>query len=540
MTDFTRYFAPGVKNTLFLKNGVNFYNRGPWTQIYNNTELDRWYVGDFAAANYIISVEYDSQKKETMTVLVVARPDEASYNIYGRASIDDPLITINATVNDSYLSLRLSPIIPEYEGVRVIYSAQYFATLTDLQRPAELTYLVEGDDFSGGGSGGGEIPGSGGGGSETPGSGSGSGDSGTVDNTNLSAIDRTLTPTIDGQFDLGISLRRFNNLFLKNFIDLNGVLISTNDSGGIELPEGSTLGGNDITSFSTISVSGSADVESNSAGDSLRLVAGSGIEISTDPETNSITFSSTGGGSSASTGAVSANAFGAIAVSGQSTVRADAPSDTLTFVAGTGIQITTNATSDRITITNTGTSTGSGSSSTAQEIVIQEVVEGVYPLALAEGTDTIQGQSLYATSGVTLDVLTGTLNAIASSAKWADLAENYQADAAYEPGTVLEFGGEKEVTAATLETKKIAGVVSTQPAYLMNDGLKGDMVIALALMGRVPCKVTGKINKGDLLVSAGNGLAKSSDDPKLGAVIGKSLENFEGDQGLIEIVVGRL
>lgn len=524
MTDFTKYFSPGVKNTLFLKNGVNFYNRGPWTQIYDNTELDRWYVGDFAAANYIISVEFDSQKKETMTVLVVARPDEASYNIYGRASIDDPLITISATVNDSYLSLRLSPIIPEYEGVRVIYSAQYFATLTDLQRPAELSYLVEGDDFTGGG-GGGDIP--------TGGGGEGS-------NANLSAIDRTLTPTTDGQFDLGISLKRFNNLFLKNFIDLNGTLISTNDSGGIELPSGSTIGGNDVKSFSTISVSGSPDVESESIGDNLTLIAGAGMQISTDATTNSITFSTTGGGSGGSTGAVSANAFGAIAVSGQSTVRADAPSDTLTLVAGTGIQITTNATSDRITITNTG-STGSGSSSgPAQEVIVQEVFEGTYPLALAEGTDTIQGQSLFASSGVTLDVLTSTLNVIASSARWADLAENYQADKKYEPGTVLEFGGVNEVTSANVETKKIAGVVSTKPAYLMNNDLKGDTVVALALIGRVPCKVLGKINKGDLLVSAGNGAAKSSEDPKIGTVIGKALEDFDGEQGLIEIVVGRL
>ena len=135
MTDFTRYFAPGVKNTLFLKNGVNFYNRGPWRQVFTDTEVDRWYVGDFAAANYIISVEFDSQKKETMSVLVVARPDQATYTIYGRASIDDPLITISATVNDSFLSLTLSPIIPEYSGARVIYFAQYFATLTELQRP---------------------------------------------------------------------------------------------------------------------------------------------------------------------------------------------------------------------------------------------------------------------------------------------------------------------------------------------------------------------------------------------------------------------
>lgn len=129
---------------------------------------------------------------------------------------------------------------------------------------------------------------------------------------------------------------------------------------------------------------------------------------------------------------------------------------------------------------------------------------------------------------------------IASSAKYADLAEKYVADKEYEPGTVLEFGGEFEVTLASNETPKVAGVVSTNPAYLMNSELNAANTANIALQGRVPCKVLGKVTKGDMLVSAGNGYAKVSTTPAIGTIIGKSLANFDGEQGVIEVVVGRI
>jgi len=102
------------------------------------------------------------------------------------------------------------------------------------------------------------------------------------------------------------------------------------------------------------------------------------------------------------------------------------------------------------------------------------------------------------------------------------------------------FGGEFEVTIADEDTIRVAGIVSTDPAYLMNIGLEGDRVVALALTGRVPCKVKGKIRKGDMLVSAGGGYARATDNPKLGAIIGKALEDFDGEEGVIEVVVGRI
>ena len=124
-------------------------------------------------------------------------------------------------------------------------------------------------------------------------------------------------------------------------------------------------------------------------------------------------------------------------------------------------------------------------------------------------------------------------------ATYADLAEYYEADQEYDPGTVLEFGGNKEVTVAQDGTTRVAGVVSTNPAYVMNAACPG-IATPIALQGRVPCKVRGHVKKGDMMVSGGNGYARPWNNPQMGMVIGKALENFDGVEGVIEIAVGRL
>jgi hypothetical protein len=132
-----------------------------------------------------------------------------------------------------------------------------------------------------------------------------------------------------------------------------------------------------------------------------------------------------------------------------------------------------------------------------------------------------------------------TVFARATSAQYADLAENYLADAEYQPGTVVDFGGTAELTLSIQDSSvNVAGVVSTKPAYLMNTDLVGTHIVSVALQGRVPTRVTGKISKGNMLVSAGNGCARAELQPSMGTVIGKALENFDGKDGVIEIVVG--
>ena len=120
------------------------------------------------------------------------------------------------------------------------------------------------------------------------------------------------------------------------------------------------------------------------------------------------------------------------------------------------------------------------------------------------------------------------------------MAEKYTADAEYAPGTVLVFGGTAEVTVGAVDSdSRVAGVVSTNPSYTMNSGLESEHVATVALTGRVPTLVIGPIKKGDLMVAAGLGRARAETNPRVGTIIGKALEDFEGAEGTIEVAVGR-
>jgi len=136
-----------------------------------------------------------------------------------------------------------------------------------------------------------------------------------------------------------------------------------------------------------------------------------------------------------------------------------------------------------------------------------------------------------------------TVFAKATSAQYADLAELYTTDNVnYPPGTCVAFGGTDEITQTTTYAQTdVAGVVSTNPAYIMNAGADG---IPIALQGRVPCRVIGKIAKGDLITSsstAGVATRLAPEDWRPGAVIGKSLQRFDSEtEGVIEVVVGRV
>lgn len=146
----------------------------------------------------------------------------------------------------------------------------------------------------------------------------------------------------------------------------------------------------------------------------------------------------------------------------------------------------------------------------------------------------------YDGSDMTFNPSTSTLQVTATSttasqAKYADLAEKYAADEEIEAGTVVHFAGEGKVAACNIENHVgVAGIVSTDPGYLMNSALEGG--VALALAGRVPCKVTGVVQAGDLMVSAGNGMAMANNSPALGTVIGKAIEAHEGGEGTIEVL----
>lgn len=161
--------------------------------------------------------------------------------------------------------------------------------------------------------------------------------------------------------------------------------------------------------------------------------------------------------------------------------------------------------------------------------------------SIAIGNGGTSGVGNIGASGATFN----TVFAKATTAQYADLAEKYLADDNYAPGTVLEFGGKYEVTLCDGDmSSKVAGVVSTKPGFLLNENLapnelEGQKVAELALTGRVPTKVRGPIKKGDLIVSAGAGYARAETIPQVGTVIGKALEDFNGDEGVIEVVIGK-
>lgn len=133
----------------------------------------------------------------------------------------------------------------------------------------------------------------------------------------------------------------------------------------------------------------------------------------------------------------------------------------------------------------------------------------------------------------------GTFFGVSTSALYADLAENYVTDAEYEAGTVVVFGGEEEITVTDkFADARVAGVISTAPAYLMNDKCEGGLPVALR--GRVPCKVVGPVRKGDLLVTSttpGYACSVGSDLQYGVAVIGKSIENSDAETAVITAVI---
>jgi hypothetical protein len=149
-----------------------------------------------------------------------------------------------------------------------------------------------------------------------------------------------------------------------------------------------------------------------------------------------------------------------------------------------------------------------------------------------------------AATAFSFDAATNALTVTSTQAQYADLAESYSSDAEYTPGTVVVFGGSEEITVSTVVSDpRIAGVVSTEPAHLMNAFQIGRHVLNIALVGRVPCRVVGTISKGDRLVASTIPGVATKLDPNLyqpGCVIGKSLQDFDSQTpDVIEIAVGR-
>ena len=150
---------------------------------------------------------------------------------------------------------------------------------------------------------------------------------------------------------------------------------------------------------------------------------------------------------------------------------------------------------------------------------------------------TMQSTTITTGSAATAGTITGDYTLTSGStlnATYADLAEKYTADKDFEPGTVVVFGGDAELsTTGQYGAHSVAGIITTNPAQVYNAECtagEGEFVVELALIGRVPCKVIGPVSKGDIIVTsdqAGFGCAADPETVKPGTIIGKALDSIQ-------------
>ena len=355
---------------------------------------------------------------------------------------------------------------------------------------------------------------------------------------------------------------------------------------------------NSAYAFGNIYANGTA-VLANAVGGTVSFAAGTNITIVGNNTSKTVTFSASGGGGGGTPGGVDTNvqfndggSFGGTAgftfnkttnaVSTTGTVSATGNIQGGNLLTGGVITATGNVTSGNLsttlvtatTLSATGNVQGgnlrtaglisaTGSITTAGDISITgNIVDGAALTVTTSSNGNItlnpngtgvvvfnkdlrNGQANGVGNIGTTGGVFNTVFAKATSAQYADVAEKYVADKPYPPGTVLEIGGSAEVRATTVyATTGIAGVISSYPALIMNSGEVSANAVEVALLGRVPCRVTGTIRRGDLLVASEiSGVATALDLTlyQPGSVIGKALADYDDTaEGMIEVLVGRL
>jgi len=307
--------------------------------------------------------------------------------------------------------------------------------------------------------------------------------------------------------------------------------------------------GSQITNIS----SGSSIVNGNS---NVSITANSNVTVSVAGNTNILTVTGTGANISG-TANVSGNAnVGNLGTAGLITVTGNVTGGNL--VTGGTLSATGNA-----NVGNLGTTTlisTTGNITTVNSGIIQNGNSNIAIAANSNVTISVTGTANVVniqTANVTLKAnLLPNANAtfslgstslrwanvwgVSSSALYADLAEKYWSDDAYDVGTVVKIGGTREITICNEDcSNEIFGCISQNPAYLMNDN-DFENYQPVVLVGRSVIKIIGKISKGDRLVSAGNGCARKATDEELSyqTEIGRALseKNYE-EIALIEAFI---
>ena len=320
-------------------------------------------------------------------------------------------------------------------------------------------------------------------------------------------------------------------------IEVNNANIRALFSASSPLSYNASTGAFSITEVGDVSsvVAGNGLVDGGTTGDvTLNIGAGAGITVNADniALTSGIVTAGTYGNAS-SVPAVTVDTFGRV-----------------TGVSNTSISITSSQVSNFTTAANSAIDARvAGGSGLTYSSGVLAVGAGSFIVVGADDISVDATSANTASKVVARDVngsfAANVITATATSARYADLAENYLADAYYEPGTVLSFGGTEEVTATIVPAStRVAGVVTTEPAHVMNSMLQGEHVVCIALRGRVPVKVKGTVMKGDVLVSCGEGhvgYAIAALDPKnvpAAAIVGKAItDKTDPGLGVVEALI---
>jgi len=348
-------------------------------------------------------------------------------------------------------------------------------------------------------------------------------------------------------FDLGASDAQWKDLYVsQGSLYVNGKKVIEDDSGTITVSTDenqnlkvATSGTGDLqlecAAGGEIEINGNVSLNSTKKVTSAWLVGnvkteGSSITNSaTDEDLNLVTT-----GTGVINFADNVTAQGDITITGNLTVNG-----TTTTVASTN----TTVTDPLMILNNDATGTNSKDlgfvfergSDDNQAMIWDESADQFAFITTPEDGTTEGDVTVSSYANLRVNTLTGT----ATAAQYADLAERYHADMPMEAGDVVCFGGDAEITKCGTEgDTKVAGIISTAPAFMMNKDAGDDSTHPyVALAGRVPCKVTGTIKKGDMLMASGKDGHAMAGDYKGGAMIGKAIEDFDGESGVIEVLV---
>jgi hypothetical protein len=311
-------------------------------------------------------------------------------------------------------------------------------------------------------------------------------------------------------------------------------------NGTLRVHDGATAGGSNIATVSYVTAQiGALSANSISSGTSSVSIIASGGNIRSNIAGSTVqTISAglvaiTGDLSVTGNATLSGNILGDRVQNGTTSFDIQTPSGNANITVGATSNVAVFSTTG-LAVAGTVSVSGTGNVTAANLVATTAVVTPSIINSGANGVGNIGSSTTYF----------NTVFAKATSAQYADLAEMYAADADYPPGTVVEFGGSHEITiSSSSHSTAVAGIVSTNPSYLMNATQSGEHVLPVALTGRVPCRVQGPVRKGDVLVaSATPGVAQRIGmNWQPGCVVGKSMEIIDSTEiRTIEVAVGRL